>query len=105
MASISPNNLCKCWKKPARNSDIFHHRWQLVYNLQRPILYHILIGGFFLEQFLSLRNLILTLNKSRMLKLSVLLLAGTWLSFPRDFLHQKFTQLLSFSAIWHRREM
>ena len=22
MASISPNNLCKCWKKPARNSDI-----------------------------------------------------------------------------------
>ena len=41
MASISSNNLCKCWKKPARNSDIFHHRWQLVYNLQRPILYHI----------------------------------------------------------------
>ena len=26
-----------------------------------------------------------------MLKLSVLLLVGTWLSFPRDFLHQKFT--------------
>ena len=41
MASISPNNLCKCWKKPARNSDIFHHRWQLVYNLQRPILLHV----------------------------------------------------------------
>ena len=40
-----------------------------------------------------------------MLKLSVLLLVGTWLSFPKDFLHQKFTQLLSFSAIWHRREM
>ena len=38
-------------------------------------------------------------------KLSVLLLVGTWLSFPKDFLHQKFTQLLSFSAIWHRREM
>ena len=37
-----------------------------------------------------------------MLKLSVLLLVGIWLSFPRDFLHQKFTQLLSFSAIWHR---
>ena len=34
-----------------------------------------------------------------MLKLSVLLLVGTWLSFPRGFLHQKFTQLLSFSAI------
>ena len=33
MALISPNNLCKCWKKPARDSDIFHHRWQLVYNL------------------------------------------------------------------------
>ena len=28
-----------------------------------------------------------------MLKLSVLLLVGTWLSFPGDFLHQKFTQL------------
>ena len=28
MASISPNNLYKCWKKPARNSDIFHRRWQ-----------------------------------------------------------------------------
>ena len=40
-----------------------------------------------------------------MLKLSVLLLVGAWLSFPRDFLNQKFTQLLSFSAIWHRREM
>ena len=40
-----------------------------------------------------------------MLKLSVLFLVGTWLSFPGDFLHQKFTQLLSFSAIWHRREM
>ena len=34
-----------------------------------------------------------------MLKLSILLLVGTWLSFPRDFLHQKFTQLLSFSRI------
>ena len=43
MASILLNNLCKCWRKSARNSDIFHHRWQLVYNLQRPILYHILI--------------------------------------------------------------
>ena len=105
MASISPNDLCKCWKKPARKSDIFHHRWQLVYNLQRPILYHILIRDLFLEQFLSLTNLILTQNKSRMLKLSVLLLVGKWLSFPGDFLHQKFTQLLSFSAIWHRREM
>ena len=31
-----------------------------------------------------------------MLKLSVLLLVGTWLSFPKDFIHQKFTQLLSF---------
>ena len=31
-----------------------------VYNLQRPILYHILIRDLFLEQFLSLRNLILT---------------------------------------------
>ena len=40
-----------------------------------------------------------------MLKLSVLLLVGTWSSFPRDFLHQKSTQLLSFSAIWHLREM
>ena len=40
-----------------------------------------------------------------MLKLSVLLLVGSWLSCPRDFLHQKFTQLLSFSEIWHRREM
>ena len=91
---------------PARNSNIFHHRWQLVYNLQRPILYHILIRDLFLEQFLSLRNLILTFkNKSRMLKLSVLLLVGTWLSFSRDFLDQKFTQLLPFSAIWHRREM
>ena len=40
-----------------------------------------------------------------MLKLSVLLLVGTWLSFPRDFLHQKFIQLLSLSEIWHRREM
>ena len=39
-----------------------------------------------------------------MLKLSVLLLVGSWLSCPRDFLHQKFTQL-SFSEIWHRREM
>ena len=28
-------------KKPARNSDIFQHRLQLVYNLQRPILYTI----------------------------------------------------------------
>ena len=55
MTSISPNDLCKCWKKPARNSDIFHHRWQLVYNLQRPILYYTLIGDLFLEQFLSLR--------------------------------------------------
>ena len=26
-----------------------------------------------------------------MLKLSILLLVGTWLSFPKDFLHQKFT--------------
>ena len=43
MASISPNNLCKCWEKPARNSDIFHHRWELFYNLQRPILYHVKI--------------------------------------------------------------
>ena len=60
MASISPNNLCKCWKETARNSDVFHHRLQLVYNLQRPILYHILIRDLFLEQFLSLRNLILT---------------------------------------------
>ena len=34
-----------------------------------------------------------------MLNVSVSLLVGTWLSFPRDFLHQKFTQLLSFSAI------
>ena len=34
-----------------------------------------------------------------MLKLFVLLLVGTWLSFPKDFLHQKFTQLLSFSAL------
>ena len=40
-----------------------------------------------------------------MLELSVLLLVGTWLSFPGDFLYQKFTQLLSFSAIWHRREI
>ena len=40
-----------------------------------------------------------------MLKLSVLLLVGSWLSCPRDFLHQKSTQLLSFSEIWHRREM
>ena len=60
MASISPHNLCKCWKKPARNSDIFHHPWQLVYNLQRPILYHILIRDVFFEQVPSLRNLILT---------------------------------------------
>ena len=37
-----------------------------------------------------------------MLKLSVLLLVGIWLSFPIDVLHQKFTQLLSVSAIWHR---
>ena len=55
MTSISPNDLGKCWKKTARNSDIFHHRWQLVYNLQRPILYYTLIGDLFLEQFLSLR--------------------------------------------------
>ena len=34
-----------------------------------------------------------------MLKLSVLLPVGTWFSFPRDFLHEKFTQLSSFSAI------
>ena len=27
-------------KKRAQNSDIFHHRLQLVYNLQQPILYH-----------------------------------------------------------------
>ena len=47
-------------KKQARNTDIFHHRWQLVYNLQRPILYHILIRDLFLEQCLSLRNIILT---------------------------------------------
>ena len=40
-----------------------------------------------------------------MLRLSVLLLVGSWLSFPRHFLHQKFTQLLSFSVIWHRREI
>ena len=40
-----------------------------------------------------------------MLKLSVLLLVGSWLSCARDFLHQKFTQLSSFSEIWHRREM
>ena len=40
-----------------------------------------------------------------MLKVSVLLLVGTWLSFPGDFLHQKFTQLFFFSAIWHRHEM
>ena len=40
-----------------------------------------------------------------MLKLSVLLLVGLWLSCPRDFLNQKFTQLLSFSEIWHGREM
>ena len=40
-----------------------------------------------------------------MLKLSVLLLVGIWLSFPIDFLHKKFTLLLSFSEIWHRREM
>ena len=40
-----------------------------------------------------------------MLTQSVLLLVGPWLSCPRDFLHQKFTQLLSFSEIWHRREM
>ena len=39
-----------------------------------------------------------------MLKLSILLLVGTWLSCPRDFLHQKFRQL-SFSVIWHCREM
>ena len=39
-----------------------------------------------------------------MLKLSVLLPVGTWSSFPRDFRHQKFIQLLSFSAIWHRRK-
>ena len=105
MASISPNDLCKYWKKPARKSNVFHHRWQLVYTLRRPILYHILIRDLFLEQFLSLRNLISTKNKSRMLKLSVLLLVGKWLSFPGDSLHQKFTQLFSFSAIWHRREM
>ena len=60
MASMSPNNLYKCWKKPARNSVIFHHRWQVVYNLQRPILYHILIRDLFLEQFLSLGNLSLS---------------------------------------------
>ena len=47
-------------KKPARNSDIFHHRLQLVYNLQRPILYDNLIRYLFSEQFLSFRNLILT---------------------------------------------
>ena len=40
-----------------------------------------------------------------MLKLSVLLPVGTLVSFPRDFPHQKFTHLLSFSAICHRREM
>ena len=40
-----------------------------------------------------------------MLKLSVLLLVGSWLSCPRDFLHQKFKQLSSFSEIWHRRQM
>ena len=40
-----------------------------------------------------------------MLKLSFLLLVGLGLSCPRDFLNQKFTQLLSFSEIWHRREM
>ena len=37
----------------------FHHRLQLVYNLQLPILYHSLIRYLFLEQFLSF-NLILT---------------------------------------------
>ena len=91
-------------KKTARNSDIFHHRLQLVYNLQRPILYDNFIRYLFSEQFLSFRNLILT-YKSRMLKLSILLLVGTWLSFHKDFLHQKFTHLLSFFAIWHRCEM
>ena len=40
-----------------------------------------------------------------MVKLSILLLVGSSLSCPRDFLHQKFTQLLSFSEIWHGREM
>ena len=40
-----------------------------------------------------------------MLKLSVLLLVGSWLSCPRDFLHQKFSLFLSFSEIWHRRKM
>ena len=44
MASILPSDSCKCWgKKTARNSDIFHHRLQLVYNLQWPILYQNLI--------------------------------------------------------------
>ena len=55
MTSISPNDLCKCWKKSAETLTSFHHRWQLVYNLQRPILYYTLIGDLFLEQFLSLR--------------------------------------------------
>ena len=58
MASISLNNLCKCWKKPARNSHLSS-------SLQAACLqptaadYHILIRDLFLEQFLSLRNLIL----------------------------------------------
>ena len=68
MASISLNNLCKCWKKPARNSDIFHHPWQLVYNLQWPILYHILIRDLFLEQFLSFRNLILSFKNAKTIR-------------------------------------
>ena len=41
MASISPNNFCICLKKPAETLTSCMHRWQLVYNLQQAILYHI----------------------------------------------------------------
>ena len=105
MASILPSDSCKCWgKKTARNSGIFHYRLQLVYNLQWPILYQNLIRSrlgtiSFIQEF----NFDVKYFKNA--ETVRLVPVGTLVSFPRDFPHQKFTQLLSFYAICHRREM
>ena len=70
-------------------------------NQPQTLTSFIIVGSFFT----TYSGRFCTMWKSKMLKLSFSLLVGTWLSFPRDFLHQKSTQLLTFSAIWHRREM
>ena len=60
MASISPNAICANVGKNQPETLTFFIIVGSLFTTERPILYHILIRDLFLEQFLLLKNLILT---------------------------------------------